>query len=79
MAGGRDLKQQSPRWLNGLIWSSGLGAAAFFTWRVLFCDAEPNCVPPGLTVIAARALAVVTLPLVLAVALAARAVKWVAE
>jgi len=79
MAGGRDIRLRSPRWLNGLIWSSGLGAAAFFTWRMLFCDAEPNCVPPGFTVILARVVAVLTLPLVLAIALAARAVKWVAE
>jgi len=79
MAGGRDLLPRSPRWLNGIIWSSGVGAAAFFIWRVLFCDAEPSCLPVGLSGVFARVLAIAMLPLLLAVTVVARAVRWVLE
>jgi len=78
MAGGRDLLPRSPRWLNGLIWSSGLGAAAVLIWQALFYDAEPSCIPLGLAV-AARLLACLTLPVLLAVAFVARAIRWVFE
>ncbi len=79
MAGGRDLLPRSPRWLNGLIWSSGLGAAAFFVWRTLFCDGEPSCIPVGLSAVLARVLACMMLPVLLAVTIVTRAVRWVLE
>jgi hypothetical protein len=65
MAGGRNITARSPGWLHALIWSTGLGAAAVFVWRALFCDGEPTCLPVGLGTLAARALAVITLPLLL--------------
>jgi len=76
MAGGRDLTPRSPRWLNGLIWSSGVGAAIFFTWKMFFCEAEPSCLPIGWSVVLGRILAVAMLPLLLAVTMVARAVRW---
>ncbi len=76
MAGGRDLRPRSPRWVNGLIWSSGVGAALFFAWRMLFCDAEPSCLPIGLSAVLGRVLAIAMLPLLLAVTMVARAVRW---
>jgi hypothetical protein len=79
MAGGRDLRPRSPRWLNGLIWSSGLGAAAYFIWRALACDAEPHCSPIGLSVVLSRAVSVLMLPVLIGAALVARAVRWVVE
>lgn len=79
MAGGRDLLPRSPRWLNALIWSSGLGAALFFLWRALFCEAEPSCIPLGLTTVLARLLACIMLPVLVAVTMLARAVRWVVE
>ncbi len=79
MAGGRDLRQRSPRWLNGLIWSSGLGAALYFLWRMLYCDGEANCFPPGITLVLSRVIAVLALPLLFAVTVMARAVRWVLE
>ncbi len=79
MAGGRDLGPRSPRWLNGLIWSSGLGAAVYFIWRMLYCDGEPNCLTPGLPLLMSRVFAVVALPVLLAATLFARAVRWVLD
>jgi len=79
MAGGRDLTPRSPRWLNGLIWSSGVGAAIFFTWKMLFCDAEPSCLPVGWSAVLGRVLAIAMLPLLLAVTVVTRAVRWVLE
>ncbi len=79
MAGGRDLGPRSPRWLNGLIWSSGVGAAVYFIWRLLYCDGEANCLPIGLPLVLSRLLALVTLPVLLAVTVLARAVRWVLE
>jgi hypothetical protein len=79
MAGGRDLSRRSPRWLNGLIWSSGIGAAAYFIWRMLYCDGEATCFPLGLPLVLSRLLAVLTLPALLAATLLARAVRWVLE
>jgi hypothetical protein len=79
MAGGRDLLPRSPRWLNALIWSSGVGAALLFLWSALFSDAEPSCVPLGFATVLARLLACIMLPAVLAVTLLARAVRWVSE
>lgn len=79
MAGGRDWLPRSPRWLNGLVWASGLGATAFFLWRVLFCEAEPSCIPPGFGTVLARVLACSMLPVLLAVTMLARAVRWVVD
>ena len=79
MAGGRDLGPRSPRWLNGLIWSSGIGAALYFVWRMLYCDGEATCFPLGLPLVFSRLLAVLILPLLLAVTVLARAVRWVLE
>jgi hypothetical protein len=79
MAGGRDLGPRSPRWLNGLIWSSGIGAAIYFIWRMLYCDGEANCFPLGLPLVLSRMIAVLILPLLLAVTVLARAIRWVLE
>jgi hypothetical protein len=79
MAGGRDLSRRSPRWLNGLIWSSGIGAAAYLIWRMVYCDGEASCFPLGLPLVLSRFLAVLTLPLLLMSTLLARAVRWVLE
>jgi hypothetical protein len=78
MAGGRDLGPRSPRWVNGLIWSSGLGAAAWFVWSALFGDTEPTCLPPGLTVLP-RVLAGAMLPLLVVVTIVEKAVRRVLE
>ncbi|MFB3882282.1 MAG: hypothetical protein ACE149_13530 [Armatimonadota bacterium] len=79
MAGGRDLSRRSPRWLNGVIWSSGIGAAAYFIWRMLYCEGEPTCLPLGFPLLMTRLLALLTLPALLAATLLARAVRWVLE
>jgi hypothetical protein len=79
MAGGRDLRRRSPRWLNGLIWSSGLGAAALFIWRTLFCDSEPSCVPPGLAGLLPKVLGSAVLPFLVLASLLERAARRVAE
>ncbi|MCJ7752793.1 MAG: hypothetical protein MUQ65_17180 [Armatimonadetes bacterium] len=79
MAGGRDLAPRSPRWLNGLIWSSGVGAALFFTWKMLFCEAEPSCLPIAWSAVLGRLLAIAMLPLLLAITMVTRAVRWALE
>jgi len=79
MAGGRDLTQRSPRWANGLIWSSGLGAAALFMWRTLFCDGEPSCLPPGLGTVLPKVLACAVLPFLLLASALERAARRLAE
>jgi len=79
MAGGRDLTRRSPRWLNGVIWSSGLAAAALFIWRTLFCDSEPSCVPPGLAGLLPKVLACAVLPFLMLASLLERAARRVAE
>ena len=61
-----------------MIWSSGLGAAAYFIWRALMCDAEPNCSPIG-SVVLSRVVACLMLPVLIAVTIVARAVRWVLE
>jgi hypothetical protein len=48
-------------------------------WRTLFCDAEPSCVPLGVTTVLARLLACTMLPAVVAVTMVARAARWVVE
>jgi len=79
MAGGRDLLPRSPRWLNGIIWSSGLGAAAWFIWRLVYCDVEPTCLPPSIGVVLPKAFAFVAVPIIFAVSVLTRAVQWVRE
>jgi hypothetical protein len=56
-----------------------LGAAAYFIWRALACDAEPHCSPIGLSVVLSRAVSVLMLPVLIGAALVARAVRWVVE
>jgi hypothetical protein len=79
VAGGRDLTRQSPSWLNALIWSSGLGAAAWFVWRLLVGDGEPTCGPPSLGHVLSRCLAVAVLPALLLLSGLEKAVRRLAE
>ena len=75
MAEGRDLKPRSPAWVNALIWSSGLGAAACFIWRSLLGEQEPNCMPLGLHALLPRVLGCAMLPLLLVVTMVGRAFR----
>lgn len=75
MADRRDLGPRSPRWLNALIWSTGLGAAACFVWQVLASDGEPTCMPVGLATIASRVLGFALLPMVMVGAVVGRGVR----
>ena len=77
MAEGRELGPQSPRWVNALIWSTGLGALACFIWSAFSCDAEPHAMPPSLTTVLPRIIGCAMLPLLLAVATIERAAKRV--
>ena len=77
MAEGRELGPQSPRWVNALIWSTGLGAVACFIWSAFSCDAEPHAMPPSLTTVLPRIIGCATLPLLLAVAMVERAARRV--
>ena len=75
MAEWPELRVRSPRWLNALIWSTGLGAAVCFIWQSLFCDIEPSCMPVGPATLASRLLAGAMLPAALAATLIRRAAK----
>ncbi len=75
MAGGRDLTRQSPSWVNALIWSSGLGAAACLMWRLLMGDGEPTASPPSLATLVPRLVAIAVLPAVIVFSIVERAVK----
>ena len=77
MAGGRDLRPRSPRWLNGLIWSSGLGATGCFLWRMMVDASAPMVMPPGLNTFLLRLLGCVLLPLPMAITALGRAVRRV--
>ena len=47
MAQGRDFGPRSPRWLNGVLCSSGWMGAGFFIWRVLFLDGDQTGASPA--------------------------------
>jgi len=79
MAEGRDLKPRSPRWVNALIWSTGLGAAACFIWQTLLCDGEATCMPLGLIQVISKALGCAILPLLLVVTMVGRGARRVWE
>ncbi len=79
MAEGRDLGPRSPRWVNALIWSTGLGAAACFIWHVLLCDVEPTGMPIGLVRVVSLALGCAILPLLLVVTMLGRGARRVWE
>ncbi len=65
MAEGRDLGPRSPRWVNALIWSTGLGAVVCFIWHAVLGDAEPTCMPVGLVSIVSRVVGWAMLPALL--------------
>jgi len=75
MAGGRDLNRRSPRWLNCLIYSCGLSAVAFFFWRVLTSESEPNSLSLGIASLTSRLLAAAILPALLLVTAIGRATR----
>ena len=77
MAEGRELGPQSPRWVNALIWSTGLGALACFIWHVLLCDVEPTGMPVGFVTVASRVLGCAMLPLLLVVTVLGRGTRRV--
>jgi hypothetical protein len=79
MAGGRDLRKRSPRWLDWFAYSSGLTSAACFIWRVVLCDGEAECPPisPGMMV--PRLLGFAILPLLLVVTLLGRTARRLTE
>ena len=70
---------RSPRWLNALIWSTGLGAAACFVWQVLTSDGEPTCMPVGLATIGSRVLGFALLPVVMVGTAVGRGVRRLAQ
>jgi hypothetical protein len=77
MAEGRDLGPRSPRWVNALIWSTGLGAAACFIWQATLCDVEPTCMPLGMARIVPKVLGCAMLPLLLVVTMVGRGLRRV--
>ena len=77
MAEGRELGPQSPRWVNALIWSTGLGALACFIWHALLCDVEPTGMPVGIVTVASRVLGCAMLPLLLVVTVLGRGTRRV--
>jgi hypothetical protein len=79
MAGGRDLTKRSPRWLNGLIWSSGIAAALCFIWRVLVDDSDVHGVALSFTNLLCRLLAAAVLPALLLLATLGRAARRLME
>ncbi len=79
MADRREPGLRSPRWLNALIWSTGLGAAGCFVWRMLASDGEPTCMPVGLVTIASRVLGFALLPVVMVGTALSRGVKRAAQ
>ena len=79
MAEGRDTGPRSPRWLNGLIWTSGLGATVCFVWKLVTDGGEPTVMPPGLNTLLPRALSCVMLPFLLITTILARGLRRVVE
>lgn len=77
MADRREPGPHSPRWLNALIWSTGLGAAACFVWQMLASDGEPTCMPVGVVTIASRVLGFALLPVVMVGTAVGRGVRRV--
>ena len=62
MAGGRDLRRRSPRWLNWLICSCGLTAIACFLWRIIASDSDGSEALLGTTGLLSRLIAAAVLP-----------------
>jgi hypothetical protein len=79
MADRREPGLRSPRWLNALIWSTGLGAAACFVWQMLTSEGEPTCMPVGVVTIASRVLGFALLPVVMVGTALSRGMKRVAQ
>jgi len=79
MAEGRDLGPRSPRWLNAVIWSTGLGAAVCFLWQALLCDGQPTGMPLGLVTLVSKVLGCAMLPVLLLVTLVGREARRVLE
>jgi hypothetical protein len=75
MAGGRDLKTRSPRWLNCLICSCGITSVACFFWRVLGCDSDADGLMLGFNGVASRLLGVAILPALLLLTALGRVTK----
>jgi len=65
MAGGRDLRRRSPRWLNFLICSCGLTAIACFIWRVIASDSDGSEAFLGTAGLVSRLIAAAVLPALL--------------
>lgn len=65
MAGGRDLRRRSPRWLNFLICSCGLTAIACFIWRVIASDSDGSEAFLGTAGLVSRLIAAAILPALL--------------
>ena len=79
MAGGRDLKPRSPRWLNGLICTGGIAATACFIWRLLTEDSDAHGMALGATQLFCRILSAAILPALLLLATIGRAARRLAE
>jgi len=79
MAEGRDLAPRSPRWVNGLIWSLGLGAAACFVWETFVCNGAPACMPVGPATILTRVLGCAMLPLLVFLTMVVREARRVID
>ena len=75
MAEGRDIGPRSPRWLNGLIWTSGLGATVCFVWKLVTDGAEPTVMPPGLSTLLPLILSCIMLPFLLVSTLLGRGLR----
>ena len=79
MAGGRDLRPRSPRWLNFLICSCGIASICYFFWRVLTSESDGNDVAFGTTGLASRLIATAVLPALLCVTFLGRAARRLVE
>ena len=75
MAGGRDLRRRSPRWLNCLIWSCGLASIGYFFWRLLASESDGNEVAFGTTGLVSRLAAAAVLPALLCITVLGRAAR----
>ena len=75
MAGGRDLRRRSPRWLNCLICSCGLTAIGCFLWRMIASDSDGSEVMLGTTALISRLIAIAVLPALLLVTCLGRAAR----
>ncbi len=79
MAGGRDLRRRSPRWLNFLICSCGIASICCFFWRLLTSESDGNEVAFGTTGLVSRLIAAAVLPALLCLTALGRAARRLVE